>query len=143
MRDYDPDRPREGCVIVQGTSTTANLIEVWDQLPNVKIVQAASQDLFRRQDEDYRNSVLTPADRADSTIASNGSRISMQAWIFNEISREYALTSDWDDRWRTGGNGEEICEEAHISPGQLLAGIRKFAEDRPARLKRMREAIPE
>ncbi len=66
----------------------------------------------------------------------------MQAWIYNEISREFALTSDWDNRWRSGGNGEEICEEAHISPGQLLVGIQKFAAARPQRIRRLREAIP-
>jgi transketolase len=140
MRDYDPDRPREGCVIVQGTSTTANLLKVWDRLPNVKIVQAASPELFQRQDEAYRNSVLSARDRADSTVATNASRISMQDWLFHEVAREYALSSDWDDRWRTGGTVDEICEEAHISPERLLEGIERFARDRAARLKRLREA---
>jgi transketolase len=138
MRDYDPTAPRAGCIIVQGTSTTANLLKIWRDLPNVKVVQAASPELFRLQDDAYRESVLSGRDLADSTIVGNGARIGMTDWIANDISREYAMTSDWDDRWRTGGTVEEICEEAHISPARLLAGIRRFADDREERLARLR-----
>jgi transketolase len=128
MRDPDPGRPYVGCVIVQGTITTANLLEVWDDLPNVKVVQAASADLFRMQDEAYRESVLSSDDLARSTVISNGARIGMTDWIANETSRAYAMTSDQDDRWRSGGSVEEVCEEARLSPADLLEGIRRFAE---------------
>jgi transketolase len=62
----------------------------------------------------------------------------MTDWIHNPIALEYAMTPDWDDRWRTGGSVEEIIEEAHLSPKWLLAGIERFVGDRERRLARMR-----
>jgi transketolase len=44
------------------------------------------------------------------------------------------MSSDWDDRWRTGGSVDEVMEEAHLSRDWLLKGIQRFVHDRPRRL---------
>jgi hypothetical protein len=57
------------------------------------------------------------------------------------LTAEYSLTPDWDGRWRTGGALEEVMEEAHLSAEHILAGIERFARDRPARMRRMQESL--
>ena len=47
------------------------------------------------------------------------------------------MSSDFDDRWRTGGSVEEVKREAHLDPASLLAGIERFAKDRAQRLSRL------
>ena len=32
----------------------------------------------------------------------------MQDWADGPLVREYSLSSDWDDRWRTGGSVAEV-----------------------------------
>ena len=59
------------------------------------------------------------------------------------MSAEYALSADWDDRWRTGGTVDEVLEEAHLSPDWLLKGIERFVVDRPKRLEAVRSALGE
>ena len=63
IRDFAPG-PRHGYVISQGSSSTVNLV---NQLPNlekagvnVKVIAAISEELYDRQPEAYRNSVLPP-----------------------------------------------------------------------------------
>ena len=56
------------------------------------------------------------------------------------MSAEYAMTPDWDDRWRTGGSVDGIIDETHFSPKRLLDGIQHFVRDR-ARLKRLRDEL--
>lgn len=72
--------------------------------------------------------------------------------------REYTLSADFDDRWRTGGLEDDVIAEAHLdvdsvfegerqsawrllifSPSRL--GIKRFADDRDDRLRRQREAF--
>jgi transketolase len=60
-------------------------------------------------------------------------------WIPHTVAAEYALTSDQDDRWRTGGTVDEVIEEAGLSPRHLLAGIERFVREREARLRRLRD----
>src|SRR5688572_22528614 len=72
IKPHDPSRPKGGTVIFQGTSTTDSLYSLLPRLlagegPNVKLVQAASWELFRLQDEAYRDSVLPWSDWMDST----------------------------------------------------------------------------
>jgi transketolase len=143
LRDYDPKRPKEGCVIVQGTSTTDSIYALLPKIqdgsaPNVKLVQAASWELFQLQDAAYRNKILSPSDWLDSTVITNGARRLMHDWLAHKVAEEYAMSSDWDDRWRTGGSVEELKVEAHIDPEHLLEGIRRFAADREKRFARLR-----
>lgn len=141
VRDYRPGLARGGTVIVQGTSAMANIMSLLPELDNrplnVKIVCAVSPQLFELQPAEYRQAVLSPADRMDSTVITTQARWLMHDWMFNPLVEEYALSSDWDDRWRTGGNVVEVLEEAHLSPKWILAGIERFVHNRPMRLEQM------
>jgi transketolase len=140
VRDYKPGVPRGGTLIVQGTSSMVSISKILPELDrrnlNVKIVYGASPELFALQPAAYREKTLAGAERADSTVISTQSRESMGDWLFNEIAKEYAMTSDWDNRWRTGGTLEEVIDEAHLSPNWLLAGVERFVRDRDERLGR-------
>jgi transketolase len=65
----------------------------------------------------------------------------MHDWIAHKFSEEYAMSADWDNRWRTGGSVDEVSEEAHLSPKWLLAGIERFVKERPERLQRLKAMI--
>jgi transketolase len=108
---------------------------------NVKIVCATSPQLFALQPEEYRRQVLSPGDRANSTVITTQARWLMHDWLFNKVAEDYALSADWDDRWRTGGAVDEVIEEAHLSPGWILKGIARFVDDRPQRLARLRAEV--
>lgn len=144
-RDYKSDRPRGGTLIVQGTSAMASIVDILPELDerglNVKIVCATSPELFALQPEEYRLRVLSPGDRADSTVVTTQARRLMRDWLFNRAAEEYALSADWDDRWRTGGTLGEVIEEAHLSPQRVWEGIERFARDRDARLARIQAGI--
>jgi transketolase len=62
----------------------------------------------------------------------------MQHWAEGPIVREYSLSADWDDRWRTGGSLEEVIEEAHLDSEHILAAIDRFVTERPKRLAALR-----
>ena len=145
IRDYEVGTPRGGCILVQGTTSTANVLELLPQLAekglNVKIVAVPSPQLFAVQPESYRNELLTPADRWDSTYITNRSRRLMRDWVFNPLADEYAMSSDFDDRWRTGGKLDEVIEEAHLDTTSLLEGIERFVKERPDRLQRLRDGL--
>jgi len=142
VRDYDPTRPKEGTIIVEGTSTMDSIVELLPkfhagQAPNVKIICAVSHELFEMQGKEYRDTVLHKTDFLDSTVVTNGARIGMYPWLASKVAEQYAMSSDWDDRWRTGGSIEEVKLEAHIDPKSILAGIERFAAARPERLSRL------
>jgi len=145
FREYRTDQPRRGCIFLQGTSTTNNVVKILPELDkqklNVKIVAAISPQLFRLQDEAYRKRIIADADRFDSTYISNRSRRVTWEWSLNPLSNDYAMTSDFDDRWRTGGTVDEVLEEAHLSPEWLLKGIERFVKDREKRLARIQELM--
>jgi transketolase len=145
VRDYRPDQVQQGAFFVQGTSSMVSILKILPELDarklNVKIVYVASPQLFYLQPEDYRQKVVTPADRANSTVITTQARWLMHDWLFNRIADEYALSSDWDNRWRTGGNVDEVIEEAHLSPNWVLAGIERFANDQELRLQRLRSEL--
>jgi transketolase len=61
----------------------------------------------------------------------------MADWSFNSIADEYAVTPDYDNRWRTGGSLDEVIDESHLSPEWVLKGIEKFVGDRKSRLERL------
>ena len=145
MRDYRPDTAPEGVIIVQGTSAVANTVKILPELDsrglNVKIVVAVSPELFDLQNEGYKNGILSPSERMDSTVVSTAARSLMHPWLFNKTGEEYALTPDWDNNWRTGGSIEEILEESGLSPERILEGIERFAADRAKRLGGLRSSL--
>lgn len=144
VRDFE-DGPRGGTVYVQGTSAMKSIVELLPELarngPNVKIVCTTSPELFALQPAEYRDTVVTPLDRADSTVITTQARRLMHDWIFNSNAEEYALSSDFDDRWRTGGTLDEVIDEAHLSAVWVLRGLRRFAKERENRLARIREQL--
>ncbi len=139
MKPHDKSRPVEGTLLVQGTSTTDSVYAILPRLlagegPNVKIVQLVSPELFRMQPESYRNEVLPREHWLDSTVISNQARRLMHDWLPHKTAERYAMTPDFDDRWRTGGSVDELKREAHIDPESIWAGIERFARERSKRL---------
>lgn len=147
VQDFKLGLPRGGTLIVQGTSAMANIVQLLPELErtglNVKLVYAASPQLFALQPAEYRQRVISAADRADSTVITTQARFLMSDWLFNKSAEEYALSADWDDRWRTGGALEEVLDEAHLSPEWILKGIQRFVQERPQRLERLRQELAE
>jgi len=145
LRQFRDDQPKMGTVYVQGTCTTKNVVSLLPELDkaglNVKIVAVISTQLFNLQDESYREQVASQADRWDAMVISNRALRLISDWVTHPVVAEYSLTSDWDNRWRTGGSIDEVVEEAHLSPKHILEGIRRFANDRDARLEALRGAV--
>ncbi len=144
IRDYD-NRPKEGVVIVRGTSSTNTVVSILEQIGsehNVKIVSAVSWELFRRQDQAYKDSIISETEWSDSMIVTNTGLRIMHNWISNRIVSEYSVSPDWDDNWRTGGSLDEIIDEAHLSPRWVLEAIQKFASERNSRLERLNKQVP-
>ena len=143
IHDHDPARPKEGTIIIEGTSTMESIIELLPRflsggdVPNIKLVAGISYELFQMQPKEYRDAVLHKTDWLDSTVITNGSRIGMHHWIASKVAEQYAMSSDWDNRWRTGGSVEEVKREAHLDPEHLMEGIKQFAADRAKRLSRL------
>jgi len=142
LRPHRADLPPAGTVIVQGTSTTAGILQILPELDrrglNVKIVAAISPELFAAQPVEYRDGVLSEADRWDAMAVTNRALRLIRDWIATDLAQGYSLASDWDDRWRTGGTIDEVLEEAHLTPDWILGGIERFVRERPIRLDRMR-----
>ncbi len=141
IRDFAPG-PRHGYVISQGSSSTVNLV---NQLPNlekagvnVKVIAAISEELFDRQPEAYRNSVLPPEAYLDAMVVSTGTRRVWPVKNLGPLTDEYSLTSDWDNQWLTSGLEKEVIEEAHLDPVSIYNGIERFAKAHDERIKRQR-----
>jgi transketolase len=145
LREFRPGLPRHGTVFIQGTSTTANLVAILPKLDsagvNVRIVAVISPQLFALQDPAYRESIASTAERWDAMCITNRSLRTMREWIANPVVGEYSLASDWDDRWRTGGTVDEVVDEAHLGPGHIEEGIKRFAAERGARMAKLRAAV--
>jgi transketolase len=148
IRDYVAGVPRSGTVYVRGTMPTRNLVSVLPMLEsrgiNVRIVAAISPQLFALQPSSYRSAVVGPdplSGRLDAMVITNGAVKLMGDWASGPLVREYSLSSDWDDRWRTGGSVDEVIAEAHLDADTIVAAIERFAVDRPDRLRRLREAL--
>lgn len=145
LREWRAGQPRAGTVFVRGTMSTQNLVSVFPELDarglNVRVVAAQSEELFRRQDRAYRESIASDAHRLDAMAVTNGAVRLMRDWASGPLAEEYSLGADWDDRWRTGGTVDEVIEEAHLDPAHILAAVERFARERGARLRRARAAL--
>ncbi len=130
-------------MFVQGTTSTANLVKVLPQLDerglNVKIVACISPQLFAMQDRGLPRRRLPLGDRWDGMAITNRAWMTMRHWIGGPVARDYSLSSDWDDRWRTGGTVDEVIDEAHLGPTHIVDAIQRFVDERPIRMQRLRE----
>jgi len=145
IRDARPGSPSAGTVYVQGTVTTANVVKILPELDragiNVRVVAAISPQLFRRQDATYRDLICSASDRWKGMAITNRAFKLMTDFVDGPVAKEYSLSSDWDDRWRTGGTVDEVMDEAHLGPGHILAAIERYAADREARHARLRAIL--
>jgi transketolase len=76
-------------------------------------------------------------------VITNGAFKLMRDWADGPLVREYSLSSDWDDRWRTGGSVAEVIEEAHLDEAHILPALERFAGERTERLRLLREQLDE
>ena len=145
IRDFAPGKPRSGYVVVQGSSSTVNLVSLLPRLDeaglNVKVIAAVSEELFDRQVKEYRHSVLPPEAYYDLMVVSTGTRRVWPIRNLGPLTDDYSLTSDWDNQWLTGGLESEVIAEAHLDPESIFTGIQRFARDRDLRLARQRELL--
>ena len=147
IRDFAPGQPRHGYVIVQGSSSTVNLVRQIPRLEeagiNVKVIAAISEELFDRQPEAYRRSVLPPEAYYDAMVVSTGTRRIWPIRDLGPMTDAFSLTSDWDNQWLTGGLEPEVIAEAHLDQASIFAGIQRFAQAREERLGRQRASLDE
>lgn len=140
IRDFDPNVPKQGYVLVQGASSTVNLVSVLSRLEqegaNVKVVAAISDELFQRQSTEYQNSVLPPEAVYDLMVVTTGTRRMWPVRNPGPLTDEYSLVSDWDDQWLTGGTEADVIAEAHLDAQSIYNGIKRFALDHDSRIER-------
>ncbi|HWY62321.1 MAG TPA: hypothetical protein VNW15_10520 [Rhizomicrobium sp.] len=145
IRDFTPGKPRHGYVIAQGSSSTVNLVKTLPRLEaagiNVKVISATSEDLFDRQPEAYRNSVLPPEAMFDAMVVTSGTRRVWPVRGLGPMTDAYSLTSDWDNQWLTGGLEKDVIEEAHLDPESIFKGIQRFAGDRATRIAKQQAEL--
>ena len=94
----------------------------------MKVIAAISEELFDRQPEAYRHSVLPPEAYYDAMVVSTGTRRMWPVRNLGPLTDDYSLTSDWDNQWLTGGLELEVIAEAHLDPASIFAGIQRFAD---------------
>ena len=142
IRDFAAGTPRHGYVLAQGSSSTMNLVKQLPRLEqagiNVKIIAAISEDLFDRQPESYRHSVLPPEALYDLMVVSTGTRRVWPVRDVGPLTDAYSLTSDWDNQWLSGGLEPDVIAEAHLDADSIFRGIERFAREREERMARQR-----
>jgi transketolase len=145
IKDFDPDKPRQGYVVVQGSSSTVNLVSVLSLLEaqgiNVKVISAISEDLFRRQSKEYQDSVLPPGSKYDLMVVSTGTKRVWPVQNVGPLTDDYSLVSDWHDEWLTGGLEQDVIAEAHLDTESILEGVKRFALDHDTRIASQREQL--
>jgi transketolase len=145
IRDFASGKPRHGYVVVQGASSTANVIKELPHLDevgiNVKIIAAVSEDLFDRQPESYRRAVLPPEALYDLMVIGTGTRRVWPVCDVGPLTDAYSLTSDWDNQWRTGGLESDVIAEAHLDQASIFSGIARFAQEREQRMASQRRLL--
>ena len=145
IKDFAPGKPKHGYVVVQGSSSTVNLVNALPRLEsegvNVKVIAAISEELFRRQSEDYQASVLPAGALYDMMVVTTGTRRMWPVQNAGPLTDEYSLVSDWDNQWLTGGTEADVIAEARLDADSIYAGIKRFAEDHDARVGRQTEMV--
>ena len=146
IKNYDNKKPKEGVVIIRGTSPINSLIQILPKLkesgPNIKIVAAISMDLFKMQTREYQQSIISTSEWNDSMIITNTSIKLMEKWIANRFVAAYSMAPDYDNRWRSGGTLDQIIIESKLDPSSIWVGINRFATERSKRLESLKKEIP-
>ena len=140
IRDFDENSPKQGYVIVQGSSSTNNLVSQLDRINeaglNVRIISAVSEELFSRQPQEYRDHVLPDSAKYDLMVISTGTKRMWPVRNVGPLTEEYSLVSDWNDEWLTGGSESEVLKDAKLDPESIFGAIKRFAGDRNERVNR-------
>jgi transketolase len=144
IRDFAPG-PRHGYVVAQGASSTFNLVKVLPKLQeagiNVKVISAVSEELFDRQPDAYRNSVLPSGARQDLMFITGATKRMWPLRNVGTLTDEYSMTADFHNDWLSGGLEADVIAEAHLDVESIFAGVSRFAQDHAARIKRQRGDI--
>jgi transketolase len=145
IRDFTPGKPKQGYVIAQGSSATFNLVSVLPKLEeagiNVKVISAISEELFDKQPESYRKSVLPPEAVYDLMFVMSGTRRMWPLRNVGPLTDDYSMTSDWNNQWLTGGLEPDVIAEAHLDQKSIQDGISRFAKDRSKRLEKTKALL--
>ena len=145
IRDYDESKPKHGVVLVQGSSSTVNLVNVMDKIEqngiNVKIISAISEELFNHQTDEYKEKVLSNKDKNNCMVITTGTKRVWPVSGLGQLTEEYSLTSDFDDQWLTGGTEDDVIKEAKLDESSILEAVSKFANDYDDRMKRLNNSI--
>ena len=140
IRDFAPNKPKHGYVVVQGSSSTVNLVSALPRLEadgvNVKVVAAISEELFARQSDEYKASVLPSEAIYDMMVVSTGTRRMWPVQNAGPLTDEYSMVSDWDNQWLTGGTEADVIAEARLDSDSIYNGIKRFALDHDSRISR-------
>jgi len=107
----------------------------------VRIISVISEELFKVQPAEYQSHIIPESARFDCMVVSTGTKRILPVAGLGPITEEYSLTSDWDDRWRTGGLEADVISEAHLDLESIISGVSKFANEREQRLERQRKAL--
>ena len=122
-----------------------NLVNVLPKLEasgaNVKVVAAISEELFDRQPQAYKDSVLSDAEKFDLMVVTTGTRRVWPVTGIGPLTDEYSLTSDWDNQWLSGGTEDDVIKEAHLDEDSIFNAVKRFADDHDARLSRQAAAF--
>jgi transketolase len=145
IRDFAPGKPKHGYVVAQGSSATFNLVQILPKLEdagiNVKVISAISEELFDHQPEAYRNSVLPPEAVYDLMFISSGTRRMWPLRNVGPLTDEYSMTSDFHNRWLTGGLEPDVIAEAHLDQKSIVDSVTRFANDRSNRLESVKTLL--
>ena len=140
IKDFDELNPKQGYVIVQGSSSTNGLILMLDKIRseniNVKVIAAISEELFDRQPDAYKKSVLPNSAYYDMMIISTGTKRMWPISNVGPLTEEYSLTSDWNDQWLSGGSEAEVLREAQLDPQTIFESVKRFATDHNKRIEK-------
>jgi transketolase len=145
IRDWDRQHPAQGTVLVQGASAANNILSIMPRIEaaglNVRIVAVISEELFHLQPQPYRLRILPDAQRFDCMVVTTLTKRVLPLANLGPLTEEYTLSSDRDDRWRTGGTEADVIREAGLDADSILTGIARFVRERADRLRRQSGAL--
>ena len=118
------------------------LLSLNNKGPNIKIIAAISVELFNVQNQKYQESIISLTEWNDCMIITNTSLKGMRSWIKNRIVSKYSLSSDFDDRWRTGGSVDQIITEPRLGSLRILNAVKRFSYEKNKRLGLIKKDIP-